>query len=88
MNALLDHLILIDREKQVVEYIVENADLQLVDSRNAKRFYSKLLRKLIGNGEAGETISLLKHCVTKEVGALDEDLVALVNKSSLKEKDR
>lgn len=88
LNALLDHLILIDREQQVVEFIVEHADLQLVERRNVKRFYSKLLRKLIENGLASETIQLLKHCLAKEAGALDEDLVALVNKSSLKEKDK
>lgn len=80
---------LLDRDRQVVEFIVTNGmDLQMIERRHAQRFYSHLLRKLIASEQADDAIRLLKFCVSKEVGQLEEELLAVVNKSNLKEKDK
>ena len=88
MNALLDHLVLIDREQQVVEFVTQNEELHVIETKNIRKFYSKLVRKLIASEMVDETVQLLRHCVTKEVNGLEEELVSMVNKSRLKEKDK
>lgn len=89
LNALLDHMILLDREQQVADFITKyGLDLQPVEPRNIKKFYSKLLRKLIGSEQASGAIKLLRLCAAKETGPLDQDLLVLVDKSNLREKDK
>lgn len=89
MSAILEHLVLLDRDRQVVEFIVANGmELQLIEPRNTSRFYSHLLRKLIANEQTSKAIQLLKFCASKEVGQLEDNLLASVNKSKLNEKDK
>lgn len=85
INSILDHLILLDQEIKVTDFIIENGlEIQIIETRNIRKFYSKLLEKLIINEHANKAINLLKFCISKEYGELDDELVKKVNNSKLK----
>lgn len=80
--SLLDNLLLIDREAEVADYIIQNGeDLQVVERRDAKKFYSKIVSRLITANKPLEAIKFLKYSIATEVGDLDDELQNLVRNS-------
>jgi len=84
VNQLLEHLLFLDQQIRIANFIIEYGnDLKLIERKNSKKFYSKLVEKLIDVGKVKEVVDILKFVIAKEVGELDENLPKIVADSQL-----
>ena len=89
INKILEQLIFLDKDLEVVECILHyGMDFNLVQKKNVQKFYSKLVRKLIGNNRGKDAIKILKFCIAKEISGLDDRLANFINKSNLEKNDK
>lgn len=61
-------------------------EIRLIQTKNFKKFYSKLVRKLLNKNEPQMTIKILRFCIAKGINGLDDDLIQVLNKSEIQDK--
>lgn len=89
INSIVEHLTFLDKHVEVTKTILEHGlELEFVVKRNAQKFYSRLIEKLVNDEKAKEATDLLKFCIAKEFGELNEDLIKIVDNSKLKSNEK